>query len=107
MSIARPRTTPVHVLPSLPRQREARAGIAARGLWRPGLAGATAMWLTLAAGAAQTPAPSDNQPVQIQADSGIEWQQNAHLYIARGNAAAIRGPSELHADTLVAHYREA
>src|SRR5205807_5569336 len=27
-------------------------------------------------------------------------------YIARGNAVASRGPSEVHADTLIAHYRE-
>jgi lipopolysaccharide export system protein LptA len=56
---------------------------------------------------AQPVAAGDNQPVQIQADSGIEWQQDAHLYIARGNAVAIRGPAEVHADTLIAHYREA
>src|SRR5204863_1458868 len=56
--------------------------------------------------AAQAPIPSDNQPMQIQADSGIEWQQNAHLYIARGNAVASRGTSEVRADTLIAHYRE-
>jgi len=56
---------------------------------------------------AQTAAPAENLPIQLQADSGIEWQQNAHLYIARGNAVAIRGPSEVHADTLIAHYREA
>jgi len=56
--------------------------------------------------AAQTPSPNDNQPLQIQADSGIEWQQNAHLYIARGNAVATRGSSEVHADVLIAHYRE-
>src|SRR6266851_565598 len=62
--------------------------------------------MPIAAAAAQTPAPNDNQPLQIQADSGIEWQQDAHLYIARGNAVAIRGSSEVHADTLVAHYRE-
>jgi lipopolysaccharide export system protein LptA len=49
----------------------------------------------------------DNQPIQIQADSGIEWQQDAHLYVARGNAVAIRAPGEIHADTLIAHYREA
>jgi lipopolysaccharide export system protein LptA len=55
---------------------------------------------------AQPVAPDDNQPIQIQADSGIEWQQDAHLYIARGNAVAIRGPGEIHADTLIAHYRE-
>src|SRR5713226_5920979 len=62
--------------------------------------------MLITAAAAQTPAPNDNQPLQIQADSGIEWQQDAHLYIARGNAVAIRGSSEVHADTLVAHYRE-
>jgi lipopolysaccharide export system protein LptA len=55
---------------------------------------------------AQIAAPAGDQPLQIQADSGIEWQQNAHLYIARGNAVAIRGDSEVHADTLIAHYRD-
>ncbi len=56
---------------------------------------------------AQILGPSDNQPLQIQADSGIEWQQNARLYIARGNAVATRGSSEVRADTLTAHYRDA
>src|SRR5205823_13768934 len=50
--------------------------------------------------------PGDNQPLQVQADSGIEWQQNAQIYIARGNAVATRGPSQVRADTLIAHYRE-
>jgi lipopolysaccharide export system protein LptA len=53
-----------------------------------------------------SPTATANQPVQIQAVSGIEWDQNAHLYIARGNAVAIRGPSAVHADTLIAHYRD-
>jgi lipopolysaccharide export system protein LptA len=61
----------------------------------------------LSRASAQVMTPGDNQPIQIQADSGIEWQQNAHLYIARGNAVATRGPGEIHADTLIAHYREA
>jgi lipopolysaccharide export system protein LptA len=56
-------------------------------------------------GQAMAPA-TGNLPVHIQADSGIEWDQNAHVYIARGNAVAIRGPGEVHADTLVAHYRD-
>jgi lipopolysaccharide export system protein LptA len=71
-----------------------------------GLAGIALAGLPLSASGAEPAAPGDNQPLQIQADSGIEWQQDAHLYIARGNAVAIRGPSELHADTLIAHYRE-
>jgi len=67
---------------------------------------AVASLLAIGGAAAQDPAPRDNQPLQIQADSGIEWQQNQHLYIARGNAVASRGSSEVHADTLIAHYRE-
>jgi lipopolysaccharide export system protein LptA len=62
--------------------------------------------VALSRASAQLVAPGDNQPIQIQADSGIEWQQNAHLYIARGNAVATRGAGEIHADTLIAHYRE-
>jgi len=50
-------------------------------------------------------AASDSRPGEIQADSGIEWQQSAQVYIARGNAVATRGTTEIHADTLIAHYR--
>jgi lipopolysaccharide export system protein LptA len=79
---------------------------------RPGGAAAIGLALMfcgipLSPASAQAVAPADNSPIQIQADSGIEWQQDAHLYIARGNAVAIRGPGEIHADTLIAHYREA
>jgi lipopolysaccharide export system protein LptA len=45
------------------------------------------------------------QPINITADSGIEWQQDKQIYIARGNAVAKRGTSEVHADVLTAHYR--
>lgn len=48
---------------------------------------------------------SDQRPIAISADSGIEWRQDAQVYIARGNAVAKRGTSEVHADTLIAHYR--
>src|SRR6266851_2279994 len=63
--------------------------------------------LPLSPAGAQAVAAGDNSPIQIQADSGIEWQQDAHIYIARGNAVVTRGPGEMHADTLIAHYREA
>ncbi len=46
-----------------------------------------------------------NSPVEIRAQSGIEWQQKAQVYIARGHAVAKRGESELKADTLTAYYR--
>jgi lipopolysaccharide export system protein LptA len=48
---------------------------------------------------------TDTRPIDITADSGIEWQQQTQVYIARGNAVAARGTSEVHADTLTAHYR--
>jgi lipopolysaccharide export system protein LptA len=48
---------------------------------------------------------SEDRPIEISADSGIEWQQDTQVYIARGNAVAKRGATELHADTLTAHYR--
>ncbi|HEX6442499.1 MAG TPA: LptA/OstA family protein [Stellaceae bacterium] len=76
------------------------------------LGGAISLALLIAAvpghrAAAQLLNPSsDNQPLQVQADSGIEWQQNEKLYIARGNAVATRGPASVRADTLIAHYRE-
>lgn len=47
-----------------------------------------------------------NEPVIIEADDGIEWRQKQRVYIARGNARAIRGDVSVTADTLTAHYRE-
>jgi len=48
---------------------------------------------------------SEDRPIEVSADHGIEWQQDAQVYIARGNAMAKRGVTEVHADTLTAHYR--
>src|ERR1700751_4715158 len=48
---------------------------------------------------------SEDRPVEVSADHGIEWQQDAQVYIARGNAMAKRGTTEVDADTLTAHYR--
>jgi lipopolysaccharide export system protein LptA len=48
---------------------------------------------------------SEQRPIEISADAGIEWQQNAQVYIAHGNAVAKRGMTEVYADTLTAHYR--
>jgi lipopolysaccharide export system protein LptA len=65
--------------------------------------------LGLAAGAAhaQLGTGDSTSPINIQADNGIEWQQNQQLYIARGNAVGTRGPATMKADTLIAHYRQA
>jgi lipopolysaccharide export system protein LptA len=57
--------------------------------------------------AAQLGSTDPAAPISIQADNGLEWQQNQQLYIARGNALAARGPASIKANTLIAHYREA
>jgi lipopolysaccharide export system protein LptA len=51
--------------------------------------------------------PNDRRPLDIQADQGIEWQQNNFVYIAHGNARATRGNATVYGDTLIAHYRPA
>jgi lipopolysaccharide export system protein LptA len=56
---------------------------------------------------AQLGTADNNSPINIQADSGIEWQQDKQIYIARGNAIATRGDGSVKGDTLIAHYREA
>jgi lipopolysaccharide export system protein LptA len=49
---------------------------------------------------------SDNgKPITIEAQQGIEWQQNNRVYIARGHAKATRGQATVFADTLYAYYR--
>jgi lipopolysaccharide export system protein LptA len=50
---------------------------------------------------------NDRRPLDIQADDGIEWQQNNNAYIAHGNAKATRGTASVYADTLIAYYRPA
>ena len=49
--------------------------------------------------------PNDKRALDIEADNGIEWRQNEHLYIARQNARATRGRATLYGDMLTAHYR--
>ncbi len=50
-----------------------------------------------------------SQPVEIEADNGIEWVQKpgeaSGYYKAIGNAIAKQGAMNLNADELIAHYR--
>ncbi|MFO0996907.1 MAG: LptA/OstA family protein [Alphaproteobacteria bacterium] len=48
-----------------------------------------------------------NEPVAIEAEEGIEWQQTNQVYIARGNARATQAGASVRADSLTAHYRNA
>ncbi|MCP5366696.1 MAG: hypothetical protein H6907_01300 [Hyphomicrobiales bacterium] len=69
-----------------------------------------AAWLALAS----APAAAQNLnlgggeggPIEIFADDGIEWQQDNRIFVAQGNARAVRDDVEVHADTLKAYYRE-
>lgn len=47
----------------------------------------------------------DDQPIEITADNGIEWQRDNQVMIATGNAKATRGTSNVEADTLRAYYQ--
>jgi lipopolysaccharide export system protein LptA len=47
----------------------------------------------------------NGKPINIEAENGVEWQQNNRVYIARGNAKATRGETTVTADTLYAYYR--
>ena len=52
-------------------------------------------------------APGDDaKAIRIDARQGIEWQRPAKLVIARGDAKAVRGDSEVQAEVLTAHYRD-
>ena len=47
-----------------------------------------------------------NTPIEIYAEDGIEWQQEKQVFLARGNARAVRGEVEVRANVLTAYYRE-
>jgi lipopolysaccharide export system protein LptA len=49
---------------------------------------------------------SGNTPIEIDADNGIEWQQGGLVFVARGNARAVRGEVQILADELRAYYRQ-
>ncbi len=45
-------------------------------------------------------------PIQVDADEGIEWEQERQIFTARGNAVAERGNVKVRADVLQAYYRK-
>ncbi|MDE1900395.1 MAG: hypothetical protein KGI37_01980 [Alphaproteobacteria bacterium] len=66
--------------------------------------------LGVPAGAVAEPAPADSgdqsQHIEITADKSLEWYQDKNLYVARGNAKAVRGAATVTADILTAHQRD-
>ncbi len=47
----------------------------------------------------------DQGTLEVTADHDLEWLQQDHAYVARGNAVAKRGTVTLMGDTLIAFYR--
>ena len=74
------------------------------------IAAAVGLALSLPAQAQET-APMGSAgkkaPIEITADTSLEWYRDAKMYIARDNAVAKQGPTELHGDTLTASARPA
>lgn len=67
--------------------------------WPSGVGTALGQSLNFGAG-------NSDQPIEIFADNGIEWQQENLIFLARGNARAVRGEVTVFADELRAYYRE-
>ncbi|MFN4089927.1 MAG: LptA/OstA family protein [Alphaproteobacteria bacterium] len=47
-----------------------------------------------------------SQPISVEASHGIEWRREEGVFIARGDAKAAQGDTEIGAETLTARYRE-
>ncbi|HYN38251.1 MAG TPA: LptA/OstA family protein [Rhodospirillales bacterium] len=63
--------------------------------------------LTLTTGSVAAARPTaEADAIIIEAEQGIEWQRNARIVIARGDATAVRGDVRVRANTLTARYRE-
>lgn len=56
--------------------------------------------------AAPAPAASAPQQIEITADNSLEWYEDESIYVARGNAKAVRGELTVTANLLTAHKRE-
>jgi lipopolysaccharide export system protein LptA len=69
------------------------------------LAIASALLLATTAAHAQGIDLSKGGPINVTAQSGIEWLQNQHEVIATGDARAVRGNVTVIADRLIAYYR--
>lgn len=71
-----------------------------------GVVAAALLPLGVAAQSLSFTSKDPNNPIEVTADQGIEWQQTDKLFIARGNAKATQNEMSVTADELTAHYRE-
>lgn len=64
---------------------------------------ATVLLLTGTPSSAQT---SSNEPLEITADTSLEWESTKKQYVAKGRATAKQGTFSVTGDTLTADYRD-
>jgi lipopolysaccharide export system protein LptA len=69
------------------------------------------LFFSIPASAEEAPAPdasptvsSGDAPLVVTADGTLEWLRDQQLYVARGNAKAVRNDMTVTADVLSAHY---
>ena len=98
------RRIPLNILPPARSPMRSPAVLAVVGI----LAGILALIAPARVGLAQglNFGGDSGKPIEIFADNGIEWQQENLIFLARGNARAVRGPVTVFADELRAYYRE-
>ena len=98
------RRIPVSILPPARSSMRSPAVLAVVGI----LAGILALIAPARVGLAQglNFGGDSGKPIEIFADNGMEWQQENLIFLARGNARAVRGPVTVFADELRAYYRE-
>lgn len=58
-----------------------------------------------ASGAGAAPSSGEN-PIEITADTGLEWNREARTYVARGHAVATQNGFSVEADILTAEYAD-
>ena len=84
-----------------------KASIIATGLLVGGLTlGGAAFAAAKPAPETATAKPPVASQIEITADNSLEWYQDTNMYVARGNAKAVRGEMTVTADLLTAHERE-
>ena len=52
------------------------------------------------------PAASSGSHIEVTADKSLEWYEDQRIYVARGNAKAVRNDLTIEADLLTAHERD-
>lgn len=77
-----------------------------RLFWLALMVGAFSLPLSDAVSAQSLDLRNSEKPLEIFADDGIEWQQDNLVFLARGNAKAVRDQVTVHGDQLTAFYTE-